>query len=357
MTLFVSCNENEEKMPSLTGSAGCSADTVSSSDQGPLFIVNGETVTRSDLPGDLKNEVYQNEFQAYSKNQSLFEEYSLRIYLAKKQGKLKDKSNPPELTDVLNIPEPSESEMKSLFEMSKGRLPPDTKFEGEIKKQISQYLKSQKVGTLFREEVAKMKKDGAYRSLIVGPIAPEINIDITGMPFTGPSDAKVTLIEVSDYTCGHCQRAHPEVKNILKKFEGKIKFVQANYPLRPEGLSGMLVKAAYCAQQISSDDFWKFHNATFDETSKPHSHAPGQHHDPSEDEPMAKIESISKAAGVSPDKIKKCVAEDATQKEILRVADHLSSKGISGTPVFILNNKKLPMGTVGLADEIQKLLD
>ena len=142
----------------------------------------------------------------------------MRNYLAKKQGKLKDKSNPPALTDVLNIPEPSESEMKSLFEMSKGRLPPGTKFEGEIKKQITQYLKSQKVGALFREEVAKMKKDGAYRSMIAGPVAPELNIDITGMPSMGPNDAKVTLIEVSDYTCGHCQRAHPEVKSILKKF-------------------------------------------------------------------------------------------------------------------------------------------
>ena len=60
LATLISCNESNDKMPSLTNSAGCSAGTVSSSEQGPLFMVNDETITRSDLPEDIKSEFYQN---------------------------------------------------------------------------------------------------------------------------------------------------------------------------------------------------------------------------------------------------------------------------------------------------------
>lgn len=358
---LIACNDSGNKArTSLSdgSTGGCSSDAVASSATGPLFQVDGETITRDSLPAALKESIYKNEFEAFSKNKQIFEEFALRVYLAKKQGKLKDVANPPGLLDLLDIPNPSEKEMKSLFEMSKNRLPPGTKFEGEIRKQITQYLKSQKVGSLFKEQVAKMKSAGAYRSMVSGPVAPELKLNLTGFPVKGNKDSKISVVEVSDYTCGHCQRAHPQVLELLKKYGDKIKFTQVNFALRPNGLSGLYIQGAYCAGKQSDKAFWTYHDAAFVKTNVPHDHgaAGHSHAQKSPEDNLKKVMEVATTSKLKIDDFKKCVGSAEAKKYVQDTANALSENGISGTPVFIINNKKVPTGANGLEEEIKKLL-
>ena len=87
--------------------------------------------------------------------QNIFKEFALRIHLGKKSVKLKDINNPPELVELLNIPEPSDKELKALFEQHKARMPKGVTFES-MKAQIEGFVKSQKIGGIFQEEVKKM---------------------------------------------------------------------------------------------------------------------------------------------------------------------------------------------------------
>lgn len=41
----------------------------------------------------------------------------------------------------------------------------------------------------------------------------------------------VTLVEFGDYQCPACATAHPTVKRLLDKYQGKITFVFRNFPL------------------------------------------------------------------------------------------------------------------------------
>ena len=45
-------------------------------------------------------------------------------------------------------------------------------------------------------------------------------------PTMGPDDAPVTLVEFLDPECESCRAFYPFVKNLMKKYEGKIKLVQ-----------------------------------------------------------------------------------------------------------------------------------
>ena len=358
MLILISCNQEDksQKASLNSGAQGCSGEMASSSETGPLFEVNGEVMTREDLPSALKEAFYQNEYEAYSKNQTIFEELALRIYLAKKKGKLEDPKNPPGLMELLTIPEPTEKEMKALFEQSKNRLPPGTKFEGPIKAQIKQYIKGQKVGTYFQQEVEKMKEDGAYRLMVAAPVAPELKLDLEGFPVKGKRDSKVQVVEVSDYTCGHCQRAHGEVKDLIKKYGDRIAFTQVNYALRPQGKSGLYVRGAYCAQKQDEQKFWNFHDNAFDKTSEPHDHSAHGHggHDASED--RKEVMEVAKKSNVDMKAFETCLDSDEAKKYVTDTANSLAEQGITGTPVFILNNKKLGGGIRDLEDEIKKSL-
>tara|TARA_Y100000768_G_C23988861_1_gene690723 strand:- start:2170 stop:3273 length:1104 start_codon:yes stop_codon:yes gene_type:complete len=351
--LTVACNDDKPMRSSLSdASGGCSGETMASSETGPLFKISGETVTRKDLPAELANLVYRNEFEAYSKNQNIFKEYALRVYLAKKQDKLEDMDNPPKLMDLLDIPEPSDKEMKALFEQSRSRLPKEVTFES-MKSQISGYLKSQKVAEIFQEEVKKMEADGAYQSLIAGPVAPKMEISTDGFPTTGNKDSKIKVIEIADYTCGHCQHAHPEVKEILKKYKDKISFTQINYSLRPNGQSGMYVKGGFCAHKQGEEKFWSYHDKAFAKNSEPHDHsAPGHSHGPNADEVVA----VAQSAGLKAEEFKKCLQSPEAQEFMMNTNATLSAQGITGTPAFIINNQKVEGGVQTLEAEIKKLL-
>jgi protein-disulfide isomerase len=180
------------------------------------------------------------------------------------------------------------------------------------------------MGKTYIAELATLKKEGRYRNFLVRPIAPEVNINIEGYPFQGPKDAKFVLVEASDYTCGHCKTTHPEVKKVLEKHKGKIKFVQMNFALQPHGLSGKLVAGAWCAQKQGK--FWDYHNLAF------------EHEFDTKD---FNAEGIAKVAKLDMKKFKKCTEDKAADDFIHKTNDMLSAVGVNGTPSFFLNNKKL----------------
>ncbi|MCG9895363.1 MAG: DsbA family protein, partial [Fimbriimonadaceae bacterium] len=47
----------------------------------------------------------------------------------------------------------------------------------------------------------------------------------------GPDTARVVLVEFADPNCPACRRAHPEVKALLERFEGKIQYAFRTLPL------------------------------------------------------------------------------------------------------------------------------
>jgi len=49
-------------------------------------------------------------------------------------------------------------------------------------------------------------------------------------PTRGPADARVTLVEFLDPECEACRAAYPEVEQILKDYEGQLRYVVRYFP-------------------------------------------------------------------------------------------------------------------------------
>ncbi len=90
-------------------------------------------------------------------------------------------------------------------------------------------------------------------------------------PFWGNKDAKVVLVEFSDFRCPYCKIASDMIKPSLYEFRKQIKFYYLNYPIDascnhniPQGgheHSCLAAEAGICANK--NGNFWDFHYAMF----------------------------------------------------------------------------------------------
>lgn len=79
-------------------------------------------------------------------------------------------------------------------------------------------------------------------------------------PVRGSSNAKVTIVEFSDFACEFCAALQPALKTMSGKYAESVLHVWKDFPvvdLHPEALTA--AEAARCAQEQNS--FWPFHDA------------------------------------------------------------------------------------------------
>ncbi|MBI2520035.1 MAG: thioredoxin domain-containing protein, partial [Bdellovibrio sp.] len=330
----------------------CSSGTAHS--EGAIFTLDEKNFTREDLPGELKELYYNDQHQSYQKTRGIAEDFALRLALSKTQ----DPKSLPQLEELLPSAKVSESEVKKFYEEKKASIPPQVTYE-QVRPQIENFLRSQRVATLANTELKRLESSGRYKLLLNAPVPPVASIDIAPYPSLGPKDAKYTLVEASDYMCGHCQQVHPEVKQVLEKYKDKIKFVQINYSLNPAGMSGTWIRGAYCAAQENQEKFWKYHHAAFEkQSSEVHDHSAHAHGEPADDPAtnLKKANDIAKSVGLDTKKFASCIDSEAAKAFVVKTNQMLSNNGVGGTPTFFFNNVKLQMTHAGLTAALESAM-
>ncbi len=77
----------------------------------------------------------------------------------------------------------------------------------------------------------------------------------------GGNDAKVTLIEYSDFQCPYCARHNGTMDEIFKAYGNKIKVVFRHFPLSFHPEAQKAAEAAECAAEQGK--FWEMHDKIF----------------------------------------------------------------------------------------------
>jgi len=147
--------------------------------------------------------------------------------------------------------------------------------------------------------------------------------DLDGKPAVGPKNAKVTLVEFSDFHCPFCARVSPTIEQLMKNYDGKIRRVWRHFPLSMHRGADRTHEASQCA--FEQGKFWEYHDKLFQTLGGPR-----------DDESLAQL---AKQVGLNDGKFKKCLSsgkyKDLIQKEIARG----SQAGVRGTPAFFVNGK------------------
>jgi protein-disulfide isomerase len=154
-----------------------------------------------------------------------------------------------------------------------------------------------------------------------GPVGQ--TIDISGAPAVGNANAKVALVEFSDYECPFCirhfQQTMPRVDANYVKTD-KVLYVFRDFPidqLHPQAVKAH--EAGRCAQE--QNKFWEMHMKLFS--------APGTH------TPVA-LDDLARNAGLNEAAFRACVASGRTIKGIRDTGAVVDALGATGTPWFFV---------------------
>ncbi len=78
----------------------------------------------------------------------------------------------------------------------------------------------------------------------------------------GPPDARIRVVEFSDFQCPACRYAEEPLRRLLQLYEGKIRFSFKHFPLRMHPWAKAAAYAADCAGRQGK--FWEFHDRLYD---------------------------------------------------------------------------------------------
>lgn len=158
---------------------------------------------------------------------------------------------------------------------------------------------------------------------------------------SGEEKALVTIVEFSDFQCPACREAAPVIEDLIRKYQGKIKFVYRHFPLTSIHKNAILVAVAAEAAAEQSK-FWEYSDILFDQQD-----AWSQIWDPRE-----LFLTYAKQVGVSDlAKFQTHIESQASRSRILSDMNLGNQIGVDATPTFFVNGEKTTAAGLQLAVE------
>jgi protein-disulfide isomerase len=188
----------------------------------------------------------------------------------------------------------------------------------------------------YAEVVADLKRQEGKNK----PLTPEVvaKIAAADAPAFGAPDAKVTIVEFSDFQCPFCSRAAEVTTKVKEKYGDKVRFVFRQFPLSFHQQAHGAAEAALAAN--AQGKFWQFHDKVFANQSALERPA---------------LEGYAKEIGLDVAKFKKAL-DDKTFAAAVDADMKLGEEvAVDGTPTMFLNGARIPNPTD--FDAISKQID
>jgi protein-disulfide isomerase len=155
--------------------------------------------------------------------------------------------------------------------------------------------------------------------LLDDPVA----IPTLGSPVMGPANARITLVEFSDFQCPYCSKAVEKINAILKAYPNDVKLIFKQYPLDSHPQAQISAQAALAAHQQGK--FWPLHDVMF--ANRPS---------------LSRKSILGWAGGIGLD-MKRFEADldsDAVKKTVVRDVADGDKAGVEGTPTVFINGQR-----------------
>jgi len=150
-----------------------------------------------------------------------------------------------------------------------------------------------------------------------------VTIPINGSPVLGPANAKITLVEFSDFQCPYCILAVPQIQAVMKAFPTQTRLIFKEFPLEIHSRAFMAASAALAAQKQGK--FWQMHDAMF------------AHHDELNRETFL---TLAQSLGLDMARFQKDMDSEEIKKAIEKDVDDGDRAGVQGTPTIFINGQR-----------------
>jgi protein-disulfide isomerase len=318
--------------PAATASSAPGATGATAPDK-VVATFNGGQITAGELEKEVRPQIADLENKMYQARKQTLEQMAMEKIVkaeATKAG-LSEQDWMRKRVESAPVQPPTEAQERQFYDRLKsgGQIPPDTTFES-IKDRIGQALVNQQRQSQVQQVVAELQKQA---NLKLDLPQPRIQVAAEG-PARGPKDAKITIVEFSDFECPYCGAAHDTVEQVMTTYAGKVRLVYRQFPLSFHPHAAKAAEASLCA--ADQGKFWEYHDVLFKNQKKL--------------EPTHASE-----VGLDGQKFGQCLDSGDKKKAVDADQQAGLAAGVGGTPAFFING--IFLNGAQPIDEFKKVID
>lgn len=144
-------------------------------------------------------------------------------------------------------------------------------------------------------------------------------------PYLGPVNAKVVIVEFSDFECPFCREAFPIIRELMAGYSDKVKFIYRNFPVSDAHTDAQkAAEAGQCAAEQGR--FWPMHDKIF------------------LNQDNIKVNDLKRYArevGLNGDIFDQCLDSGKFKNKVLEDFNEGIALGVIGTPTWFIDGVKV----------------
>jgi len=142
----------------------------------------------------------------------------------------------------------------------------------------------------------------------------------------GNKNAKVTIVEFSDYQCPFCSRFHDTMKQVMAKYPNQVRWVFKHFPL--DSIHPYARKAAEAAECAGEQNkFWEYSDAIYANQTSLNTEY---------------LSTAAKNVGLNVKKFETCLSDGKTTAKVNADFQQGQGAGVRGTPGSFINGQSIP---------------
>jgi protein-disulfide isomerase len=298
---------------------GCPAapqSRVLESQRRPIAFAAGEAVYEEELPapvlGQLQ-EARQHEYEVTA--QALLDVVRQKLLRAeaKKRRLSTEKLFQQEVDEKIPDPTSGEIEAFHLAQNDHNRRPLE-----EVKATLERDFKQARIQAA-REVYLKALQQHAEIVILLRP--PKVQVSYDPARLKGSPNARVVVVEFSDFSCPFCRQAEATLGELFAKYDGKVSLAYRDFPLRQTHLRAQLAaEASRCAGEQGK--FWEYHDLLFGNASR---------------QSREDLLENARKIGLDEKPFASCMDSGKYKEQIEQDVQDGIRIGVSGTPGFFIN--------------------
>jgi protein-disulfide isomerase len=290
----------------------------------PAAKVRDEVITLEEVEGALKSQLAAIESQRFALIEGKLDQLIGERVLAQEA-----KNRRISVEQLLQVevyakaPAVTDAEVRSFIIQNRARLPQAD--ESELTPKVREYLRGQKMEERRQAYVENLRARSKVAVYLETPVTARVPVSTDRGFVRGAKDARVVIVEFSDFQCPFCQSVTATLKQLLDKYPGKVKWVFRDFPisnLHPAAPKAH--EAARCAAEQGK--FWEYHDMLFEKSP----------HQAPED-----LKQYAKYLGLDTTSFARCLDSGKQQAEVSRDLQDGASLGVAETPTFFINGRRL----------------
>ncbi|MBI4281558.1 DsbA family protein [Candidatus Uhrbacteria bacterium] len=157
------------------------------------------------------------------------------------------------------------------------------------------------------------------------PASTNVPIATNDDPSIGPANARVTVVEFSDFECPFCRQAFPIVRELMASYGDRVRFIYRDFPItQVHDNAEKAAEAGECAH--TQGKFWPLHDKIFQ--NAPRMSVPD-------------LKQYAREVGLNTTQFDTCLDSGTFANEVAQDYADGIALGVRGTPTWFFNGRKV----------------